>query len=179
MWAAKMEVSLVRRLQVAGVLSIFIIFGLFLANYSAVKAYHYWCAMFPVFGLVCLSHQLIAGNTGATPVWKVVLKQTLHWLGPIVAVSVVFLQLTKGEMDSAAVALTTLLILSVTCFLAGLHFDQVFIPLSIFLVLVALVGTEIEAYVWLTVFIGLLAAALVIFSTLVIRRQRRPLRNPT
>jgi hypothetical protein len=179
MWAAKMEVSMVRRLQVGGVLSIFIVFGLFLANYSAVKAYDYWCAMFPAFGLVCLGHQLIAGNTGGMPMWKVVLKQIVHWLGPIIAVSVVFLQLTKGEMDSATVALTILLILSVTCFLAGLHFDPVFILLSIVLMLVALLGAEIEAYIWLTVFIGLLAATVAIFATVLLRRQRKPVPNPT
>jgi hypothetical protein len=82
-------------------------------------------------------------------------------------------------MDSATVALTILLILSVTCFLAGLHFDLVFILLSIFLVLVALLGAEIEAYIWLTVFIGLLAATVAIFATVVLRRQRKPVPNPT
>jgi hypothetical protein len=64
-----------------------------------------------------------------------------------------------------------LLVLSVTCFLARLHFDRSFIWLSIFLALVALLGTEIEAYLWLIVVVGLLAMALTVFSAVLIRRQ--------
>jgi hypothetical protein len=170
-WAAKIGGYILRRLLIIGLLGIFIVFGLFLANYSAAKADWYWSAMFPIFGLVCLGHQLIAGGTGATVPWKIVVKQALHWLGPIVAVRIVFLQLARGQMDTATVALMILLILSVTSFLAGLHFDRSFIWLSILLLLVALIGTEIEAYIWLIVAIGLVAAALVIFSALLMRRR--------
>jgi hypothetical protein len=170
-WAAKLEVGLLHRLLIIGLLGVFIMFGLFLANYSAARADWYWSAMFPLFGLVCLGHQLIARDTGAMAAWQVVVMQTLHWLGPIVAVRIVFLQLARGQMDAASVALMILLILSVTCFLAGLHFDRSFIWVSVFLVLVALLGTEIEAYIWLIVLIGLLAAALVAFSAVVIKRR--------
>jgi hypothetical protein len=55
----------------------------------------------------------------------------------------------------------------------------VFILLSIFLMLVALLGAEIEAYIWLTVFIGLLAAIVAIFATVLLRRQRKSVPNPT
>jgi hypothetical protein len=170
-WAAKLEVTLLQRLLIIGLLGVFIMFGLFLANYSANTADWYWSAMFPIFGLVCLGHQLIARDTGAMPAWRVVLSQTLHWLGPIVAVRIVFLQLARGQMDTASVALMILLILAVTCFLAGLHFDRSFIWVSIFLVLVALLGTEIEAYIWLIILLGLLAVALVVVSAILIRRR--------
>jgi hypothetical protein len=170
-WGAKIEVYILRRLLIIGLLGMFIVFGMFLANYSVAKAEWYWSAMFPIFGLVCLGHQLIAGDTGAAVPWKIVVKQTLHWLGPIVAVRMVFLQHARGQMDAATVALMILLILSVTSFLAGLHFDRSFIWLSILLLLVALIGTEIEAYIWLIVAIGLIAVALVIFSALLMRRR--------
>jgi hypothetical protein len=39
------------------------------------------------------------------------------------------------------------------------------------LALVALLGTEIEAYLWLIVVVGLLATALIVFSTVLIRRR--------
>ena len=74
-------------------------------------------------------------------------------------------------MDADAVALMILLVLPVTCFLAGLHFDRSFIWLSIFLGLVALLGTEVEAYLWLIVVVGLLAAALIVFSAVLIRHR--------
>jgi hypothetical protein len=170
-WAARVELSLLRQSLIVGVLALFIMFGLFLANYSLNWADWYWSAMFPLFGLVCLGHQLIAGDTRGMAAWEVLLKQALHWLGPIVAVRIIFLQLAKGEMDADAVALMILLVLSVTSFLAGLHFDRSFMWLSVFLALVALLGTEIEAYLWLIVVVGLLAAALIIFSAVLIRRR--------
>jgi hypothetical protein len=171
-WAARLELSLLRQSLIVGVLSFFIMFGLFLANYSLSWADWYWSAMFPLFGLVCLGHQLTAGDTHGMSAAKVLLRQALHWLGPIVAVRIIFLQLAKGEMDADAVALMILLVLSVTCFLAGLHFDYSFIWLSAFLALVALMGTELEAYFWLIVVVGLLAAALVILSAALIRRRK-------
>jgi hypothetical protein len=169
-WAARLEVSMLRRLLIVGAMGIFIMFGLFLANYSVNKADWYWSAMFPVFGLFCLGHQLIAGDAGR-PLWTVILKQALHWLGPIVAIRIIFLQLARGQMDADAVALMILLILAVTCFLAGVHFDHSFVWVSAFLVLVALLGTEIESYLWLIVVIGLLAVALTVFSAVLIRRR--------
>jgi len=169
-WAARVEVSMLRRLLIVGAMCVLIMFGLFLANYSIQRADWYWSAMFPVFGLFCLGHQLIAGDTGR-PLWTVILKQALHWLGPIVAVRIIFLQLARGQMDADAVALMILLILAVTCFLAGVHFDHSFVWVSAFLILVALMGTEIESYLWLIVIIGLVAVALSVLSAILIRRR--------
>jgi hypothetical protein len=170
-WASRLELSLLRRLLIIGVLGVFIMFGLFLANYSINRADWYWSAMFPVFGLVCLGHQLAAGDTHGMSATRVLLMQTAHWLGPVVAVRIIFLQLYRGQMDADAVALMILLVLAVTCFLAGLHFDRSFVWVSVVLTLVAVLGTEIEAYLWLVLLMGLLAAALVVFSTVLIRRR--------
>ena len=173
-WAAKLELSLLRRLIIVGALGVLVMFGLFLANYSRNRADWYWSAMFPIFGLVCAAHQLIGGDTHGMPAWEVLLKQALHWLGPIAAVRIIFLQLARGQMDADATALMILLVLAVTCFLAGVHFDRSFIGVSVFLALAALVGTEIEAYLWLIVAVGLLAAGLVVFSAALIRRRHAP-----
>lgn len=170
-WAANLELSLLRESLIVGVLGVFIMCGLFLANYSVNWADWFWSAMFPIFGLVCLGHQLIAGGTNGMTVWRILEKQALHWLCPIVAVRIIFLQLGKGQMDADAVALMILLVLSVTCFLAGLHLDRSFIWLSVFMALVALLGTEVEAYLWLIVVVGLLAMALIVFSAVLIRRR--------
>jgi hypothetical protein len=170
-WAANLELSLLRQSLIIGILGVFIMCGLFLANYSLNWADWFWSAMFPIFGLACLGHQLIAGDTNGMTAWRLVEKQSLHWLCPIVAVRIIFLQLGKGQMDADALALMILLVLSVTCFLAGLHLDRSFIWLSIFLVLVVLLGTEVEAYLWLIIVVGLLAVALIVVSATVMRRR--------
>jgi hypothetical protein len=170
-WAARIEVSMLQRLLIIGALGIFIMFGLFLADYSISWADWYWSAMFPVFGLVCLGHQLIARDTHGMSATQVVLKQVAHWLGPVVAVRIIFLQLYRGQMDAESVALMILLVLAVTCFLAGLHFDRSFIWISAFLVVVTMLGTELETYLWLVLVLGLIAAALVVFSVTMMRRR--------
>jgi hypothetical protein len=170
-WTAKIETSLLHRVLIIAGLGILIMFGLFLANYSPQRADWYWSAMFPVFGLVCLIHQLSVGITHGRPAWQLPLVQALHWLGPIVAVRIIFLQLSRGQMAADAVALMILLVLAVTVYLAGLHFDRSFIWVSLVLVLAALGGTEVEAYFWLMVVVVLLMTALAVFAGVLIKRR--------
>ena len=65
-WVSQLESIFVRRLLVVGVLGMLVMFGLFLSNYSSEKARFYWCAMFPVFGIACLAHELAAGRVRLT-----------------------------------------------------------------------------------------------------------------
>ncbi|HEY2104825.1 MAG TPA: hypothetical protein VGH29_03530 [Candidatus Binataceae bacterium] len=145
--------------------------GLFLANYSPQAADWYWSLMFPIFGLVCLGHQLAAGKTHGMSAWQVPLQQALHWLGPIVAVRIIFLQLARGQMAADSVALMILLVLAVTAYLAGIHFDRSFVWVSIILTVAALAGTEVETYLWLIVVLGVLLLALIVFSAVLMRRR--------
>jgi hypothetical protein len=170
-WMATIETSVLRQLLIVGALGVLIMVGLFLANYSPNWADWYWSAMFPIFGLVCLSHQLEAGKTHGMSAWQLPLQQALHWLGPIVAVRIIFLQLARGQMAADSVALMILLVLAVTAYLAGIHFDRSFVWVSIVLTLAALGGTEIETYLWLIVVLGVLLVALIVFSTLLMRRR--------
>lgn len=169
--AARIEMSVLRQVLIVGALGVLIMLGLFLANYSPNGADWYWSTMFPVFGLVCLGHQLAAGQAHGMPAWQLPLKQAAHWLGPIVAVRIIFMQLARGQMAADSVALMILLVLAVTAYLAGIHFDRSFVWVSIVLALAALGGTEVETYLWLVVVIGVLLIALIVFSTVLIRRR--------
>ncbi len=102
---------LLRRLLIVGALCLLAMIGMFLTNVNHLEARFYWSAMFPIFGLVSLWHELVGPSRHEGPVWKRILIQALHWLGPIVAVRIIFLQLARGQMDADAVALVTLVIL--------------------------------------------------------------------
>lgn len=170
-WTAKIETSVLHQLLIVGALGVLIMVGLFLANYSPQAADWYWSLMFPIFGLVCLGHQLAAGKTHGMSAWQVPLQQALHWLGPIVAVRIIFLQLARGQMAADSVALMILLVLAVTAYLAGIHFDRSFVWVSIILTVAALAGTEVETYLWLIVVLGVLLLALIVFSAVLMRRR--------
>jgi len=169
MWASRLESIFVRRLLVVGVLGVMVMIGLFLSNYSSERARYYWCAMFPIFGLACLAHELAAGRAYEIALWRILLRQALHWIGPIVAVKILFMQHARGQMSTDAVALTIILLLAVTCFLAGVHFDRSFYWVSAFLALAAVIGTEVETYLWFVVVLMLVGVAVAVLSAILLR----------
>jgi hypothetical protein len=169
-WAGQLESMLLRRLLVVGALGALVMIGLFLSNYSSARAVSYWSAMFPIFGLACLAHELAGGRAYAVALWRILVRQMLHWMGPIIAVKILFLQYARGQMSTDAVALTIILVLAVTCFLAGVHFDGSFYWVSIFLALAVVVGTEIETYIWFASVMVLVVTAIAILSTVLLRR---------
>jgi hypothetical protein len=170
-WTSRIEAGLLRRLLIVGVLCVLVMIGLFLTNVSHLHARYYWSAMFPIFGIVSLWHELAGPGSNAGPVWRRILRQVLHWLGPIVAVQIIFLQLARGQMDADSVALVTLIILAVTCFMAGVHMDHSFYWVSAALALAAVIGTEVEAYLWMLAAIAIVAIAITVFAATALRRR--------
>lgn len=169
--ASRFQSIMLRRALIVGALVMLVMIGLFLSNFSVDKARLYWSAMFPVFGIVCVWHELAGGAAHVTPLWRILLRQSLHWLFPMMALKVLFLQHDRGQMSADSVALVVLVILAVTCFLAGVHFDSSFIWVSLVLGAAAVLGTEVETYLWLVVVLAAVALALSIVSSMMLRRR--------
>ena len=172
-WGNSLESMFVRRLLIVAVLSVMILIGLFLSNFSSDRARDYWALMFPTFGVACLAHELASGRAYEIALWRIVVRQVLHWLGPIIAVEIMFMQHGRGQMSTDAVALVIVLLLAVTSFLAGVHLDWSFYWIGAFLALAAVVGTEVETYIWLAVVLLVCALALVVASAVLLRRGAR------
>jgi hypothetical protein len=124
-------------------------------------------------------HELAGGAAYVRPLWRVLLRQFFHWMFPIVAVRVLFLQHARGEMSADSVALVVLVLLALTCFLAGIHFDHSFVWVSLVLVAAAIVGTEVETYLWLIAVLGAVALALAVLSSVLLRRRGGPANAPS
>jgi hypothetical protein len=169
-WAARLEASVLHKALVAGVLALLVMIGLFLTNYSSHRARLYWSAMFPVFGLISLWHATVSRKFAEPPL-PLIVKHALHWIVPILAVRIIFLELRWGQMDADSVALMTVLVLSVTCFLAGVHLDYNFLWVSAVLALASVFGTEIEGYLWIIAVLSLVAAAIVAYVVVLLRRH--------
>jgi hypothetical protein len=172
-WTSRLRGMFVRHLLVVGVLGAMVMIGLFLSNYSSVDALYYWCAMFPLFGVASITRELADARVDGTAFGPILIRQLLHWIGPIVAVKILFMQHARGQMSTDAVALTTVLVLAVTCFLAGINFEPSFLWVSALLVLAALIGTEIETYLWLVVLLFLIGIILAAIAVIMLRRARR------
>jgi hypothetical protein len=169
---SRIEAGLLRRLLVVGILCVLVMIGLFLTNVNHLHARYYWSAMFPIFGIVSLWHELLGPNHLEGPMSRRILHEALHWLGPIAAVKIIFLQLARGQMDADAVALVTLVILAVTCFMAGVYLDRSFYWVSAALAFAAVIATEVEAYLWMLAAIAFAASALTVFAAIVLSRRR-------
>ncbi len=167
------KVSFHRLLLVAGVLTLLSAIGLLLTNYHASTALNYWSIMFPAFGLVAL-WQVLTRPARMESTFLTVARIVAHWLGPLVALRLLFLQLHRGQMDADAVGATTLLLLAVTCFLAGIYQDRSFFFAAALLALGTVVATEIEAYIWMIVVIALIALAGIIGGAALWRRAAKP-----
>ena len=165
----RLGTSLHRLLLAAGVLTLLSAIGLLLTNYRPATALNYWSIMFPTFGVVAL-WQVISNRAAGENVGLAALRVAAHWLGPLIALRLLFLQLHRGQMDADAVGATTLLLLAVTSFLAGIYQDRLFFFAAAILALGTVVATEIEAYIWLIVIVGLLAAGAVIGGATLWRR---------
>lgn len=177
--AARFQAVVLRRALIIGVLVLLVMVGLFLSNFAVNKALGYWELMFPVFGVACVWHELAGGAAYVKPLWRVLLRQFFHWMFPIVAVRVLFLQHARGEMSADSVALVVLVLLALTCFLAGIHFDNSFVWVSLVLVAAAIVGTEVETYLWLIAVLGAVALALAVLSSVLLRRREGAANAPS
>jgi hypothetical protein len=170
--------SLHRLLLVTGVLTMLSALGLLLTNYRPATALNYWSIMFPAFGLVAL-WQVLTRSERSENVALTVVRVAAHWIGPLIALRLLFLQLHRGQMDADAVGATTLLLLAVTSFLAGIYQDRLFFFAAVVLALGTVVATEIEAYIWLIVVVGLVAVAAVVGGVALWRRTSAALSPPT
>ena len=164
--------SLHRLLLVTGLLTLLSAVGLLLTNYRPATALSYWSIMFPAFGLVALWLVLVRSQRTEN-VAPTVARVAAHWLGPLIALRLLFLQLHRGQMGADAVGATTLLLLAVTSFLAGIYQDRIFFFAAVVLALGTVIATEIEAYIWLIVVVALLAVAAVVGGAAVWRRATR------
>jgi hypothetical protein len=171
---AAYRTSLQRLLVVTGVLTLLSAVGLLLTDYRAATALGYWSIMFPAFGLVAL-WQLFMRSEEKPNVVLTVARVAAHWLGPLIALRLLFLQLHRGQMDADAVGATTLLLLAVTCFLAGIYQDRIFFFAAAILALGTVVATEIEAYIWVIVVIALFAVGAIVGGVMLWRRATQVL----
>jgi len=177
--AVRFQAVVLRRALIIGGLVLLVMVGLFLSNFAVNKALGYWELMFPVFGIACTWHELEGGAAHVTPLWRLLLRQFLHWLFPIFAVRILFLQHARGQMSADSVALVVLVLLAVTCFLAGVHFDRSFLWVSVVLVAAAIIGTEVETYLWLVAVLGAVALALAVLSSILLRRRDGEVKAPS
>jgi len=97
--------------------------GIAIMDFRADYGVWYWLIMTAVFGIASLSMSWRpAAEKGFSP-QHLLRQEGLHWLTALVAVGLVFIMRWSLELDPKLAALCSLLVLAVTCVLAGIHFE--------------------------------------------------------
>jgi hypothetical protein len=103
----------------------------------------YWLALVLVYGLVSVMRSWFQAKDQGGPVWPMIRAQVLHWLGAWVAIQIVLLFESSGMTDRGPAADYALLVLALSAFLAGVHFNWTFMLLGGILAVIAVALQEL------------------------------------
>ncbi|MFO7987096.1 MAG: hypothetical protein R6U38_14655 [Desulfatiglandaceae bacterium] len=145
--------SLFHRIKTNGLIIMILFFlsglGIAITDFSPQYGVWFWIFLTLVFAGVSFSYGLNRpgepGRTGirSVPTW------ILHWLGLLLALLLVLFLETSGRMNSADAGLTSLLVVAIVTFLAGVHGDWRFGMVGILLGLAVGGAAYVEEYFWM------------------------------
>lgn len=97
----------------------------------------YWLGLVLIYAAIGITRSYLNAKRRNLPSWSMIRAQVLHWVGALVAINIVLWFESSGIADRAPAADSALLILALSCFLAGVHFDWTFMLLGGILAVIA------------------------------------------
>ena len=121
--------------------------------------------MVPVFAAVSLYYGWMRehDNNGQN-IQGIVKDQILQWVGLLVAVLMVLLLVNYGSLNANDAGYFIIILLSLTTYIVGIHYEWRLIVLAVLLGLTAGVAALVEHFFWIMLVIALLASALVVYK---------------
>ncbi len=112
--------------------------------------WEYWIFLVLVYGLTSVTLAWRQAKQKGEPGWRMIRKQVLHWVGALVTLKSLFLLEKTDIMSREAVSDVSVIILALACYLAGVHFQWMFLLIGIFVGIMAMTLAYAEQYiVWL------------------------------
>ncbi|HVY54550.1 MAG TPA: hypothetical protein VHC46_02240 [Thermodesulfobacteriota bacterium] len=138
--------------------------GIGATNFKPAESFWYWVSMAPVFGAVSIYIGWSKARRRGEGVSRILWVQLLHWVGLLAAIALIyFLFRRTGRIDYNQLALMSLLVLSLTTFLAGVHFDWRFMVVGIVLGLCVAGAAFVEQVLWMVAIPVVAALVLIVF----------------
>ena len=122
--------------------------GIALTDFSPIKGFWYWMAMSPVFCAATIAIVWSSLSQRGMSKTTFIRHQTLHWLGYLVAVHLVFLLHYTGRLNNADAGLVALLLLALATFCAGVSANWRITIVGVFLGIAVIATALIEEYIW-------------------------------
>lgn len=122
----------------------------------------YWLGVFAIYMGVSMYRGYKYGKLKGGSLKDGMGKQFLHWGGLIIVLGVMMVMVNYTEIATKDGAIVLTLLLGLTCYLAGVHFDRLFIVLGVFLGVIALLATlQTQWVIWLmAILVGAIAVGI-------------------
>lgn len=137
--------------------------GIGVSDFSMKYGFWYWLAMVPVFGGSSLYREWKELRKNKEATGALLRRQLFHWVGLLAAVYLIHVLQYTGRMNQEDAGLVLLLILALTVFLAGVHFNWRFAVLGAVLGASVAVAALMEQYFWIMTIPVVLGGLLVVF----------------
>ncbi|MBV5272346.1 MAG: hypothetical protein JZU52_01465 [Lamprocystis purpurea] len=97
----------------------------------------YWFGLILVYAGISIVRAWLKAKQQARPVWPMIRTEVLHWLGALIAIKIILLFEATGVTDRGPASVWSLLVLALSCYLAGVYFDWTFMLLGVILAVIA------------------------------------------
>jgi hypothetical protein len=108
--------------------------------------WEYWAFLVLVYGLISVTATYRQAKSRGEPIWQMIRKQVLHWAGALVAFKLLFLLERTDIVSREATSDLSVILLSLICYLAGVHFQWMFILIGLVVGVMALTLAYLEQY---------------------------------
>jgi len=126
----------------------------------------YWLILLWIYALFSLARAWLRARERRELIWPQIHLHFFHWLGALVALHIVFVLEQNDILDRDAASDVSLVVLALSSYLAGLHFERLFVLIGITLAIMAVAGAFVEQYtLWLTIVPISLVAAWILFKS--------------
>jgi len=157
------------RVRFGATLSILVLnaVGIGLVDVRSSHACGYWTVVVVITGAICMALAAIS-HRGQGIMMGMVVRQGLHWLSLVLAFWLLSYYYRTNYVGAEATGDVAALLLTLTTWLAGIHFDPFLLAVAALLALIAYLDTFLERYLVFLVLVLLAVVALVV----VFRRGR-------
>lgn len=151
------------KLRLAGTLVIVVmsVVGIGFIDVKSQHAFTYWSTLVVVSGVISMGLAAIR-HRGQGGMAGMVARQGFHWLGLFMALAMLRYLYSTGYVEAEAAAVFAIILLTLTTWLAGIHFDPMFLGVAVLLALVAYLNTIVERYLVFLVLVLVVVIAVIL-----------------
>ncbi|MGW8192999.1 MAG: hypothetical protein ACWGOX_01925 [Desulforhopalus sp.] len=112
----------------------------------------YWLILLWIYALASLVRAWLQARERDESIWSEIHLHFFHWLGALVTLYIIFLLERHDILSRDAASNVSLVLLALSSYLAGVHFERMFLFLGMVLAIMAVIGAFVEQYtLWLIV----------------------------